>query len=852
MLRRTLSHCVGRVKARFRPFSPAAYIIRQTEFDMRNLLIVLILIMSMQTMRSFAQSAGGRIVGTVTAENQKALEAATITLLKAKDSSVVKIGVSDQAGTFEFENIPEGKYLVLISAVSYQPSYTPAEVTSDALSVILKTIALKAHTESMAGVVVTAKRPPIEVRAGKTVVNVDAAPTNAGLNVLEILEKSPGVSVDNDGNVSLKGKSGVLILIDGKQTYLSGTQLAAFLRSIQSSGLDQIEIMTNPPAKYDASGNAGVINIKTKKGAIRGMNGNLSLTYNQGYYAKFFAGANFNYRNERLNVFGSYDGGQWEGLGVLNIDRNFYKNTSFSGSSDQSTERHNRSNWHNLKLGIDYNFSKKDVAGIVITGNINPWKNWQNSFSNLRDADGNVNTSLLSVAYNANRSRNINGNFNYKHTFDSTGREITVDLDKGYYKSDGTNFLTTRIYDPGEIQRGNTILLEGNLPSVINIHTAKTDYVHPFSKTMKLETGLKTAFVNTDNNVIYQRDSGTGWKTDQQRTNHFIYKENVNAAYAIFTASVKKWEFTGGVRVENTNASGTQKLNDSSFTRNYTNVFPNAGAAYSLNEINQFSFAYSRRIRRPDYNDLNPFIFFLDSLTYGQGNPYLQPEFSNRFELSHTHNRFLTTTFSFTQTDNIITQILKQNTEKRTTFQTTENFSRMRQFGISVSVNRQLAKWWNINVYSGVFNNNYDGLYNDGIKNIPVSINVSRLDGNLTNSFNFANTWTGELSGWFNSNPSEGLLIARPMGAMNVAIGKQIWNKKATVKVGVRDILRTANFRGSSRYADVDLQVWNDRRRDNRQYTISFNYKFGKNNIAPARRRSGGAGEEQSRVKSGG
>jgi outer membrane receptor protein involved in Fe transport len=523
----------------------------------------------------------------------------------------------------------------------------------------------------------------------------------------------------------------------------------------------------------------------------------------------------------------------------------------FSGSSDQSTERHNKSNWHNLKLGLDYNFSKKDVAGIVITGNINPWKNWQNGYSNLRDADGKINTMLLSDAYNANKTRNINTNFNYKHSFDSTGREITVDFDQGYYKNTGTNYLTTEIYDPGNVQRGNTILLEGNLPSIIKIYTAKSDYVHPFSKNMKLEAGVKAAFVNTDNNVLYQRDTSTGWKTDRERTNHFVYKENVNAVYAIFTTTIKKWELTGGLRAENTNVSGTQKLNDSSFKRNYTNLFPNAGAAYTINEKNQLSFAYSRRIRRPDYNDLNPFIFFLDSLTYGQGNPYLQPEFSNRVELSHTFNKFLTTTFSFTQTKNIITEILKQNTEKRTTFQTKENFSRMQQFGFSVSANRQLVKWWTLNVYAGVFNNNYNGIYNDGIKNTPVNISVVNFDANLTNSFTFADTWTAELSGWFNSNPSDGLLIGRSMGAANAALSKQILKKKATLKLGVRDIFRTTNFSGYSRYADVDIDISNDRRKDNRQLNISFTYKFGKSNIAPERRRSGGAGEEKSRVKSG-
>lgn len=813
-------------------------------------LFLLILLASFTSL--MAQSNQGKIAGTVAGNDSKPLEAATISLLKAQDSSVAKISATDRLGKFEFDNISEGKYVVLTSAVGYQQLYTDVEISSTALIVDLKTLQLAPQTQALAGVVVTAKKSPVEVRAGKTVINVDASPTNTGLNVLELLEKSPGVAVDNDGNVNLKGKSGVLILIDGKQTYLTGQQLAAFLRSIQSNSLDQIEIMTNPPAKYDAAGNAGVINIKTKKGTLRGMNGNVSLTYNQGFYAKYFAGANFNYRNEKLNLFGSYDGGQWEGLGILKIDRNFYRNNVFSGSSDQSTLRHNKNNWNNLKLGVDYNFSKKDVAGIVVRGSLNPWKNWQKSTSNLRDEQGNINTLFLSDAYNANESKNINTNFNYKHTFDSTGREISTDLDYGYYKSDGTNLLTTKVFDPNNEQRGNTILLDGNLPSVIKIYTAKVDYVHPFSKTMKLEAGFKSSIVNTDNNVIYQRDTTTGWKTDIQRTNHFIYEENVNAAYAIFTTTVKKWEFTGGLRVENTNVSGTQKLNDSSFKRNYTNLFPNVGAVYTINEKNQLSAAYSRRIRRPDYQDLNPFIFFLDSLTYGQGNPYLQPEFSNRVELSHTFNRFITTTVSYTNTNNIITDILKQNTEKRTTFQTRENFSRMQQYGFSVSFNKQLAPWWNINVYSGVFNNRYTGLYNDGTTNIPVEINVTAFNGNLSNSFTFAKTWAAELSGWFNSNPSEGLLVANSMGAMNLGLSKQLMQKKASIKLGVRDLLRTSNFSGYSRYADVDLKVDNNRRLDNRVYNISFSYKFGKNSIAPERRRSGGAGEEQSRVKSGG
>ncbi|MBO9592376.1 MAG: TonB-dependent receptor [Niabella sp.] len=794
-----------------------------------------------------AQSISGNVTGT----DEKPLEKASITLLNAKDSSVQMLTAADKTGKYRFNQLAAGTYLVMATNVGYAKSYS-APVTVDGKDATVHAIVLEKANTQLTGVVVTSKRPPVEVKAGKTVVNVDASPTNAGLNVLEILEKSPGVSVDADGNVSLKGKAGVLILIDGKQTYLNGTQLAAFLKSIQASGLDQIEIMTNPPAKYDAAGGAGVINIKTKKGVVKGMNGNVNLNYAQGFYPKYNGGANFNYRNNKINVFGSYNGGVWEGLGTLAIHRNFYKDGNFSGASDQTTDRHNKSQWHNGKLGFDYNFSSKDVAGVVVTGNINPWKNWQESASNLRDADGTVNTVFLSDAFNANNSKNINTNLNYKHTFDSAGREFSVDFDQGYYESRGSNFLTTNVYNPDNSKRGNTVLLNGDFPSIIHIYSGKMDYVHPFTKNLKLETGIKSSFVNTDNNVLYRRDTSTGWYLDGQRTNHFIYKENINAAYAIVTATVKKWEFTGGLRVENTNAKGTQVTIDSSFKRNYTNLFPNMGAVYSFNDKNQLSMAYSRRIRRPDYDDLNPFVFFLDSLTYGQGNPYLQPEFSNRVEVSHTLNRFLTFTVSHTQTNNIITQLIKQNTEKKTAFQTTENFSKRKQWGFSVSANKQLFKWWNLSLYSGVFNNQYKGLYTDGTRNIPVALNVNNVDANMTNSFSFAKTWTAELSGWYSSSPSEGLMIARPMGAMNIALAKQLFNKNGSVKIGVRDLLRTSNFSGYSRYADVDLSVANDRRQDNRQYNISFTYKFGKGNIKPARRRTGGADDEQNRVKSGG
>ena len=795
------------------------------------------------------QFGQGKVNGTVVDGSTKIIESATITLLRSKDSSVAKMSVADKAGKFVFEGIADGKYLVSISAVGHQKGFSETfEINSSNSSVTLKTIELVPQATSLGGVAVTAKKPFIEQKPGKTVINVDASPTNAGLNVLELLEKSPGVSVDNDGNISIKGKQGVLILIDGKQTYMSGADLANLLKNMPSSNLEQLEIMTNPPAKYDASGNSGIINIKTKKNIVKGMNGSVTLGYTQGIYGRTNNGINLNYRNSKVNIFGGYNGGTWEGYNQLIISRNFYKNEVLDGSSDQVSRPHFKGVYHGIKLGTDYYFSKKDVLGFVVNGNFNNGTEDPHSNSNLRDASGNITGKLNSQNYNRREFTGFTANVNYKHTFDSTGREITADLDYASYYNKSQTQLTTASFDASDIKLGNDVILKGNIPSMIDIYTAKSDYVQPFKSGLKLEAGVKTSYVKTNNQVGYLRNSGAEWVNDENRSNHFVYSENINAAYAILSKTIKKkWNLIAGLRLENTNAKGHQLQNDSSFTRHYTNLFPNVGVGYDMNEKNQFNFSYSRRIMRPNYDALNPFVFFLDSLTYGQGNPYLQPQFTNNFEISHTFRRFLTTTINYTQTDDIITQLLKQNTEKKITYQTQENFSKMKQIGVAVMANFPVKKWWNTNIYLNVFNNHYKGMY----QYQPVDIQFTAFMGNMTNTFTIGKKgWSAELSGWYRSKTTEGLLVANPMWAVNSAITKQVLKKKGTVKFGVRDIFWTQAFSGYAKYADVDVNVAS--KRDSRQFNLTFTYRFGKTNIAPARRKTGGATEEQNRVSTGG
>lgn len=803
-------------------------------------LIVFLLFMS-----GMAVNAQSRITGQVEDESGKPVAAATITLRQAADSSMVKIEMTAADGRFSLDSLKAGEYFLTITSVGFQASNSSIVSLAGTSPVQLSAFRLQPEAKAMSGVTVTAKKPMVEMKAGKMVVNVDAAPTNAGSNVLELLEKSPGVTVDNDGNISVKGKQGVMVLIDGKPTYMSGADLAAYLKNLQANQVDQIEIMTNPPAKYDAAGNSGIINIKTKKGTIRGMNGNANLGYAQGVYGRINGGVSLNYRNKKVNVFGNYYVGSYEGFNILDINRRLYEpdKITIMRTIDQRSRPHFKGNYHSMKVGTDYYFSQKDVIGFVFNGNFN--HNNEDPFGriNIRQPDGSLINRLESSAANKRNSQNYAVNLNYKRSFDSTGRELTTDFDYARYVNQNSSFLNTMSFDPQDNKLGPDVLLNGDLPSDITIYSGKVDYLHPINKNLRLETGVKASLVRTDNQVNYERNEGAGWVKDS-RSNHFVYDENINAVYAIMSGSLKKWEWTAGLRLENTRAKGHQLSNDSSFRRDYTNLFPNVALSYNMSDKHQFNLSYSRRVMRPDYDDLNPFVFFLDSLTYRQGNPYLLPQFTNNFEFSHTFNRILTTTLNYTQTTDVIAELLKQNTEESLTYQTNDNLNTMKQLGLAVMINTPVTKWWNTNIYLNLFNNRYKGLYNLD----PVDIRFTTFLSSISNTFTFGK-WSTEISGWYRSPGTEGLLRVGHIGALNIGVARQLFDKKGTLKLGLQDAFRTQVFKGDVRYSDVDVDLRS--RRDSRQVRVSFSYRFGKKNIAPERRRRSGLEDEQNRIKSG-
>ncbi len=818
---------------------------------------ITLITLSMFSLFAFAQEKIGKITGIILNTGHKPVEGATVQLLRADNKAVVKFSLTDKQGSFDIDKIAPGKYILSVTAIGYTTKTSePVEISSDKKSVQLPSMELETTTKELSAVTVTGKRPLIEQKIDRTVINVEAAPTNAGATAMEVLEKSPGISVSNDGVISLKGKQGVIVMMDGKPTYLSPADLANVLKNLPASALDQIEIMTNPPAKYDASGNSGIINIKTKKSRNDGFNGSITAggtlgLYKRGdtylYPVKQTTSFNFNYRKGKLNLFGNYNYNYREGKSDLELTRKFFeKNGDLNSTSSSITYFNFRNNNHTLKVGFDYYADKNNVFGVVLNGFGFFGRPRPNSTQTIMLPDGTIQSVLRSATTNKLTFFNYSSNFNYKHTFDTLGTELTADLDYIGYSNGSKSLLITDVFDVNGVKKGN-LTLQGDIPGIINIYSAKADFTHPMKKDMRFDAGFKISYVDNDNEVKYDRDNGGGWIPDA-RSNHFIYRENINAVYVSVNKKWKKWSTQAGLRLENTVAKGRQVTNDSTFTRNYTSLFPTLYLNYEANKNNTFTLSYGRRIERPNYQDLNPFLWFLDSLTYRQGNPYLLPQYSNNIELRHTYKNGLSTSVNYTVTDDVISQILKQNTEQRITYATTDNVAKYRNIGLSVNAPFKPFTWWNVNAFFNVFNNKYSGFYYNSFtgRNDPLDVNYTSYMINISNTFNFPKGWTAEISGFYRGKGVEQLTIAQPMYFMNLGGQKTILKGKGTVRLNIRDPFHWQVFRGYTQYSDIDVRIYN--KWDNRSATLTFSYRFGKSNVPQARRRNSGANDEQNRA----
>jgi iron complex outermembrane recepter protein len=794
--------------------------------------------------------AQGKISGRILDESGKPMEFVNVLLLKAKDSTLAKGAITDMDGKYDFENIKYDTYLVSAQQVGFKKSIsTPLSITDNQL--VFSDLKLKEDVKTLGAVTVTAQKPFIEHQIDKTVVNVENSIVVAGLTALEVLEKALGVIVDNEGRITLRGKDGVRIMVDGKPSQLSQDQLANMLRNTAANMIQKVEIIVNPSSKYDAAGNAGIINIVMKKNQLYGLNGQVSSTYGQGVYYKNFNSLNLNYRHGKWNLFGSYNYNTRMNFNINEITRLFRADNGKGAVTDSFVQyAYGRNPYisNAWRGGVDYNISQKTTIGVLFSGNFGHRNNKVNALSrdnvtSIYAPDGTLRSEVHTYTKENDKWNEISANFNIKHTFDSLGREITFDADSYTFTTD--NQQNFDVISTGEVNA----LQQNNIARDFDIKSAKFDYTHPLSKTAKFEAGAKSSYVNSGNDIMFYNIISGKPVVDVNITNDFQYDENINAVYGSYNQELKNGiNYQVGLRVENTNIKGNQVTTDTSFSRHYTDVFPTAFVMKKWGKKDKHSvrIGYSRRIDRPNYEDLNPFREFLDKYTYEQGNPNLTPQYSNNFDASYTFMGAMTIGANYSKTTDAITFTVKQDDVLKQSFVTKQNVATKENYGINLNVPAPIKKWWFVNTSVNFFVNRYQGEFLGGDLDVKIPV----LNFNIQNRFTLPKDWSAEVSSWYVSRASEGLVVGKPMYAINAGISKQLLDKKLTIRLNAQDIFRTQGFGGSQKYQNLDIKVKG--RWDSQQVRLTASYRFGNQKVQQARRRDGGADDEKNRINRNG
>lgn len=810
-------------------------------FNYSILFFLFFLIQSVQLVSAQHATISGKVLGG----NPETLP--VVRLCNSADSTLVKAAICDSLGNFEIELIKTGSFLIIIDQFDYQKYISkPFEVATDSSRVQLPDITLKAASTELQDVVITVKKPFIERKIDRVIVNPDALAGSTGTTALELLEKAPGIIVDFNGNISLKGKAGVQVFIDNKPTYMSQEDLAGYLRSLPSNSVASIEIMTNPPARYDASGNAGIVNIILKKLKEKGFNGGITLSYGQGRYMRTNNSLTFNYRVNKVNLFTTLGVSQNNSYQDLDINRYYYTTGGqFSSAFLQNSYIKRQFGGKTAKIGMDWYVSKKSTIGVVFSGSHDPSLTTNHNSANILAADSSISAVVAAYSKSKNLWYNGSANINYTWKIDSLGKELTINADYIRYKSEHDQNLDnkTRANDGTII---NSLNLESSLPADIDIKTAKIDYVNPFKNNNRLELGVKTAFVSTDNTADFYDVVGGSLVPNYTFSNRFLYKENNNAAYANYAQEIGKFAFQLGLRFESIRMQGNQLGNllvsDSSFSRMYNSLFPTAYLSYTPDSAkhHQINFSFGRRIDYPNYQDMNPFTYPMDAYTYYAGNPFLKPTFSYNFELTYSYKNAFSVTVDYSLVHNLINETNEQ--VNNIYYSRPGNYGNQTAYGVSISGELNITKWLNFQYYSEMKNIGY----NTSIYNQPLVEN--RWYWYVGPAFKFMITpkLTADLAGSYQTRILSGQFLTIPVTQMRVGLGYKILKEKGSVKLSLSDVFHSNKPGGDIRNIANSKANWLSKL-DTRVVTISFSYRFSKGKALNARE-SGSSDSEKQRV----
>jgi len=579
--------------------------------------------------------------------------------------------------------------------------------------------------------------------------------------------------------------------------------------------------MTNPPAQYDAAGNAGIINIKTKKAKQKGFNGSLNTAYSQGRFPKNNNSLTLNYRNGKLNTFLTYSYNYNKNYSDLYALRTYHDDAgNIIATLDQPTYFNGKGHNHTFKTGVDFYASAKTTFGFALNGILAERHGSSDATATWLDAANNVDSSIKTTSSSDYRFKNGGINFNIKHNINK-GQDITADIDWLHYDINNQQYFSNTQLIVG----GSEDASRGDVPSTLKIFTAKADYSLQLGKTGKLEAGAKTSHINTDNTASYDYFNGDKWVPDYGKSNHFIYAENINAVYAATQQQFNKITAQLGLRYENTSYDANQLGNivrkDSSFSRHYGGLFPSGFVSWQADSSNGFTVTAGRRIDRPPFQQLNPFVFIINKYTYQTGNPYLKPQYTWNFEVSHQYKSFLTTTVSYSVMKDYFSQLFLTDSVG-ILYYSQGNVGKAYIAGLSLSPQLTIFKWWDLNGEL-VFNyKKFKGYVWNDYESSATQFNIS-----MNNIFTINDKYTAEISGFYTGRSRNDLQEALlPTGQLNAAIARSVFKKKGTLKLSIRDIFHTQVMEGNTDFERADEYFII--RRDSRVFTIAFTWRFGK------------------------
>ena len=785
-----------------------------------------------------AKAQTGLIEGQIQDADKNAVAYANIALYNTADTSLLKVEATNDAGLFQLRNIEAGNYFLVASYIGSGEVRKNDIILAVGQQVNLGVLALGANDVEIATTTITATRALVEVKADRTVFNVEGTINSTGEDALALMRKAPGVTVDNNDNINVLGRSGVLIYIDGKRLPLGGDELSDYLKNIPADQIDRIDIISSPGAKYDAEGNAGIVDIRLKRDKSHGANGSLRGTMTQGQFMRNNLSATGNFRNKNMNVFATIGGSDGSSFNSMNFKN--YQNDLFLDESNR-TER----NWQgaNYRLGADFFLGKNHTIGFLVSGRkFDAEANGANQIAIANVNDAVADSVLVANSVTENISTNSSFNANYRYDDPKSERSLNFDLDYGTYNTQVERLLPNQYYN--NINQDVLITEVNNFfdrPTKIDIYTAKLDFENKLLDG-KLGLGTKISKVVSNNTfLVYDGKTATA-PLDSSSSNLFNYDETVYAGYASYARQFEKGVgISLGFRAEYTDALGDLQaflpsLAEEPVEQMYWRFFPNVGITWQVKPMHALSANYGRRINRPDYNVLNPFNNRLSEISYEKGNPRLSPEIVNNIELGYTYAYRFNFKLAYSKTLDQITRLIGPDpVDPRANSISWENLAEQTIFSFNASLPMQVNKKWSIYTNLSASHIDNQAVYDNGG---VVDIQTFTYNVYMQNTFTLPKKFKAELSGWY-GGPGVwgGVFLYESSWSLNFGLQRKFFDDKLNAKLSFNDIFYESGWDGVSDFNG--LRGEGSGRYDSRFVSLSLGYNFGNQNVKSRKRKTG-------------